>query len=56
LLLRHEELQRTHALLQSQFHDLEEDRDLLRARLNAARARIEALIERLPTQPDGDTA
>lgn len=53
LLLRHEELQRTNALLQSQVHDLEVDRDLLLARLNAARARIEALIERLPTLSDG---
>jgi hypothetical protein len=42
--------------LQSQFHDLEIDRDLLRARLNAARARIEALIERLPTLPDADVS
>lgn len=53
LLLRHKELQRTNALLQSQVHDLEIDRDLLIARLNAARARIEALIERIPTLSDG---
>ena len=53
LLLRHEELQRTNALLQSQVHDLQVERDLLKSRLNAARMRIDALIERLPTLTDG---
>ncbi len=53
LLLRHEELQRTNALLQSQVHDLQVERDLLKSRLNAARMRIDALIERLPTLNDG---
>jgi cell division protein ZapB len=53
LLLRHEELQRTNALLQKQVHDLEVERDLLKSRLNAARARIDALLERLPLLSDG---
>jgi cell division protein ZapB len=53
LLLRHEELQRTNALLQSQVQDLQAERDLLKSRLNAARMRIDALIERLPTLTDG---
>ena len=53
LLLRHEELQRTNALLQSQVQDLQVERDLLKSRLNAARMRIDALIERLPTLTDG---
>ena len=55
LLLRHEELQRTNALLQKQVHDLELERDLLKSRLNAARARIDALLERLPILSDGTT-
>lgn len=55
LLLRHEELQRTNALLASQVHDLELERDSLKSRLNAARARIDALLERLPTLVDGQS-
>ena len=53
LLLRHEELHRTNVLLQKQVHDLEIERDLLKSRLNAARARIDALLERLPLLSDG---
>jgi hypothetical protein len=53
LLLRHEELQRTNTLLQSQVHDLQVERDLLKSRLQAARARIDVLLERLPTLTDG---
>ncbi len=48
LLVRHEELQRTNALLADQVAALTEERDSLRSRLNAARARVDALIERLP--------
>lgn len=48
LLVRHEELQRTNALLANQVAALTEERDSLRSRLNAARARVDALIERLP--------
>ncbi len=52
LLLRHDELQRTNALLHQQLDALTHDRDGLRARLNAARARIDALLERLPAEPE----
>ena len=48
LLLRHEELQRTNALLAQQVQSLTHERDLLQSRLSAARARVDALIERLP--------
>ena len=48
LLVRHEELQRTNALLSSQVQALAQERDLLRSRLSAARHRIDALIDRLP--------
>lgn len=48
LLVRHEELQRTNALLTDQVTALTQERDLLRLRLQAARARVDALIERLP--------
>jgi cell division protein ZapB len=48
LLLRHEELQRTNALLVEQVHALQAERDALKSRLMAARARIDALLERLP--------
>ncbi|MET1114860.1 MAG: DUF904 domain-containing protein [Comamonas sp.] len=49
LLLRHEELQRTNALLAEQVATLTQERDSLRSRLSAARARVDALIERLPS-------
>lgn len=53
LLLRHEELQRTNALLVEQVHTLQAERDSLKSRLMAARARIDALLERLaPSQAD----
>lgn len=48
LLVRHEELQRTNTLLTDQVSTLTQERDLLRLRLQAARARVDALIERLP--------
>ena len=48
LLLRYEELQRTNALLTEQVEVLTHERDSLRSRLSAARARVEALLERLP--------
>lgn len=48
LVLRHEELQRTNALLQSQLATVTGERDSLRSRLAAARARIDALLDRLP--------
>ena len=49
LLLRHEELQRTNALLAQQVQALTLERDQLKSRLAAARARVDALIERLPS-------
>ena len=48
LLLRHDELQRTNALLHEQLQALQGERDSLKSRLNAARARIDALLDRLP--------
>ncbi len=48
LLVRHEELQRTNALLQAQVDALTQERDSLKSRLSAARARVDALLERLP--------
>ena len=48
LLVRHEELQRTNALLLLQVEAITQDRDSLRSRLAAARARVDALLERLP--------
>ncbi len=48
LLLRYEELQRTNALLSDQVNVLMHERDSLQSRLNAARARVDALLERLP--------
>ena len=51
LLLRHEELQRTNALLEQQVLAVTHERDSLRSRLSAARTRIDGLLERLPTEP-----
>jgi chromosome segregation ATPase len=48
LLVRYEELQRTNALLAEQVDLLTQERDSLRSRLSAARARVDALLERLP--------
>jgi cell division protein ZapB len=48
LLVRHEELQRTNALLTQQLQEVSHERDLLKSRLGAARHRIDALIDRLP--------
>ncbi|MDR2853410.1 MAG: DUF904 domain-containing protein [Burkholderiaceae bacterium] len=53
LLVRHAEVQRTNALLQEQVQVLTRERDALRARLVAARGRIDALLERFPATPSG---
>lgn len=53
LLLRHEELQRTNALLSAQVDGLLQERDSLKSRLGAARARVDALLDRLP-RPDAE--
>lgn len=50
LLLRHDELQRTNSLLLAQIQAISLERDQLKSRLSAARGRIEALLDRLPTQ------
>jgi uncharacterized protein (TIGR02449 family) len=56
LLVRYEELQRTNALLAGQVQTLTQERDSLRSRLAAARGRIEALLDRLPTTtPDSES-
>ena len=48
LLQRHAELQRSNALLSEQVATLTKERDSLASRLRAARARVDALLERLP--------
>jgi len=48
LLVRYEELQRTNSLLAEQVEVLTHERDSLKSRLSAARARVDALLERLP--------
>ena len=48
LLVRYEELQRTNALLSTQIDAITQERDSLKSRLAAARARIDALLDRLP--------
>jgi cell division protein ZapB len=48
LLVRYDELQRTNALLAQQMAALSQERDLLKSRLSAARARVDAVLERLP--------
>lgn len=48
LVLRHQELQRSHALIEQQLAAVAAERDSLRSRLAAARARIDALLDRLP--------
>jgi uncharacterized protein (TIGR02449 family) len=53
LLLRHEELKRTNALLDKQLAVVSAERDSLKSRLAAARSRIDALLERLPAEPAG---
>lgn len=51
LLVRHEELQRTNALLSAQLAAVTGERDNLRSRLNAAKSRIDVLLQRLPRDP-----
>jgi cell division protein ZapB len=51
LLLRNEELKRTAALAEQRLALMTVERDNLRSRLNAARSRIDALLERLPAEP-----
>lgn len=51
LLMRYEALHRANALLSEQVSSLTLERDSLRSRLSAARARVDSLIERLPESP-----
>ncbi len=53
LVLRHEELKRTNTLLTQQLGSVSAERDSLRSRLAAARARIDALLDRLPADAPG---
>jgi cell division protein ZapB len=52
LVLRHDELKRTNALLEDKLAVVVGERDNLKSRLAAARARIDALLERLPAHPN----
>ncbi len=52
LLLRHEELRRTQALLQQEVRRLTMERDQLHAQCTAARQRLDALIARLGSAED----
>lgn len=56
LLVRHEEVQRTNALLQDQVDVLTRERDALKSRLAAARTRLDALLEQLPADPSQDAS
>jgi cell division protein ZapB len=56
LLLRHEEVQRTNALLREQLASIAHERDNLRSRLNAARSRIDVLLDRLPRDAEAAAA
>jgi chromosome segregation ATPase len=51
LLVRYAELQRTNVLLTNQVESLAQERDTLKSRLSAARARVDALLDRLPQAP-----
>ena len=55
LLVRYLELQRTNALLAEQLKLIELERDSLKSRLSAARARVDALLERLPDAMASDS-
>ncbi len=56
LVLRPQELKRTSALIEQQLAAVSAERDSLRSRLGAARARIDALLERLPADPAAPAA
>jgi uncharacterized protein (TIGR02449 family) len=50
LIVRYEELKRTNDLLVSQVDNLTQERDSLKSRLQAARSRIDGLLDRLPVE------
>ena len=49
LVLRHQELQRSSALIEQQLVAVSAERDSLRSRLAAARSRIDGLLDRIPS-------
>lgn len=51
LLLRHQQAQHELAALTEQVRALSLERDLLKSRLSAARARVDALIDRMAANP-----
>lgn len=53
LIVRHDELKRTNALLAEQLAAVSAERDSLKSRLAAARSRIDTLLERLPADKPG---
>ncbi len=53
LVLRHEELKRTSQLMEQQLQAVGAERDSLKSRLAAARARIDVLLARLPAEDGG---
>jgi regulator of replication initiation timing len=55
LLVRYSELQRTNTLLVEQLSLVELERDTLKSRLGAVRARVDALLERLPDSMTNDS-
>ena len=55
LVLRHQELKRTTALIAEQLVAVTSERDSLRSRLAAARSRVDALLERLPAEAPATT-
>ena len=56
LVLRHQELKRTTALIAEQLVAVTSERDSLRSRLSAARLRVDALLERLPADAPAERA
>jgi len=54
LLVRYAELQRTNELLTDQVDELTAERDQLKQRLGAARARVDALLERISEPADAE--
>jgi hypothetical protein len=56
LVLRHVELKRTSSLLEAQLAAVTAERDSLRSRLAAARARVDALLARIPQPATANAA
>jgi phage shock protein A len=56
LLLRYDEMQRTNGLLSQHVDALTLERDSLKSRLNAARARVDGLLDRLPKAEVNESA